>query len=205
MEKWLPVVGFEGRYEVNNYCQIKSLERDIFYEDGRIYHQKEKILTPQKWGSKCRYDKVILFKDNIRYPVSTHVVGAKAFLPNPDNLPYINHKDENPENNYIHINEDGTVDPEKSSLEWCTPKYNVNYGTCTKRRSETLTNGVRSMPVLQYTMDGVFLHRYCSASEAERQTGIQQGNISACCNGKRVCAGTRDGGKYKWKYENGDR
>ena len=65
-----------------------------------------------------------------------HRLVAQAFIPNPNNLPQVNHKDENPLNNCVWVNEDGSINYDKSNLEWCTAKYNTNYGTCIKRRSE---------------------------------------------------------------------
>ena len=61
----------------------------------------------------------------------------EAFVPNPHNYPCVNHKDENRGNNFIWVNPDGSVDLEKSNLEWCSHKYNLNYGTAQLRKAET--------------------------------------------------------------------
>lgn len=178
---WLPVVGYEELYAVNNYCEVKSLN----------YHRtgQEKKLKPAI--NRDGYYRVCLHKGNNKQNHLTHVLGMKAFVPNPDNLPCINHKDENTENNYICVNEDGTIDPDKSNLEWCTHKYNINYGTRNRRTGDKL-----SIPVIQYTKEGVYVNEYKSAHEADRQTGISYRTINRCCLGKQKTAGG-----FRWEYK----
>ena len=100
-----------------------------------------------------------------------HRFVAECFLPNPENLPCINHKDENKTNNCV------------ENLEWCTHKYNLNYGTRNERIGET-----NSKKVLQYTLDGKFVKEWQSLREIERVLGFSHGNISNCCNGKQKSA-----------------
>ena len=182
---WKPVVGYEGLYEVNNYCQIKSLN---YNKTG-----KEKILATHK--NDLNYFKVALYKNSVKKYYYIHVLGSKAFLPNPDSLPYVNHKDCNPANNYIHINKDGSVDPAKSNLEFCTQSYNINYADRNEKVADKL-----GKPVLQYSLSGDFIKEYKSASEAERQTGVSIASISMCCTGKRKVAGTKEV-SYIWRYK----
>lgn len=124
-EVWKDIEGYEGLYQVSNLGRVKSLERII--SDGR--HRKERILKPYDDGNG--YLRVELQSK----PFKLHRLVAQAFIPNPDNLPFVNHKDENPKNNRVFLNDDGSVD--ESNLEWCDNKYNINYGTTQERRIST--------------------------------------------------------------------
>lgn len=123
-----------------------------------------------------------------------HRFVAECFLPNLQNLPFINHKNE--------IKSDNRV----INLEWCTAKYNTNYGTAkqrwaeknkgSKRTEETRkkisesnkNNPKKSKKVLQFTKDWVFVKEWCSLREIERVLGYHHRNISKCCNGKQKSA-----------------
>lgn len=121
-EIWKDIKGYEGYYQVSNFGRVKSIERDIPH-GNRIIHLHSKIL-------KNRYDaggyiRISLCKNGVQKSFALHRLVAEHFIPNPNNLPQINHKDENKENNNV------------DNLEWCTPKYNTNYGTRTERASNT--------------------------------------------------------------------
>lgn len=122
-EMWRPIEGYEGLYEVSNKGRVKSLERYSI----RFGHQKElvgeKLMSLQK--SSAGYMMVHLSNKGKRTTKSVHRLVAQAFIPNPQGLPLINHKDEDPTNNHV------------ENLEWCTQKYNVNYGTARKRARVT--------------------------------------------------------------------
>lgn len=118
MESWKDIEGYEGVYQVSNEGRVRSL--------GNNKKRKEKTLKPQ--CDRLGYLTVLLYKGKPKR-LLIHRLVAKAFLPNQNDYPIINHKDENKENNFVFINEDGSVDSEKSNLEWCTSKYNCNYGT----------------------------------------------------------------------------
>jgi len=180
-EKWLPVVGLEGYYEVSNKGRIKSLERYVCMRNCQKWIP-ESLITPHRNinGYYC----VTLSKDGFAKREYLHRIVANAFLPNPMNLPFINHKDENPANNCV------------DNLEWCTHRYNSNYGTCRDRASKKLRNHpALSDRVIQMTLDENPIAEFPSMSEAERVTGIAQQNICACCRGKVIHAGG-----YKWRY-----
>lgn len=123
-EIWRPIKGYEGLYEVSNKGRVKSLER----YSVKFGHQKElvdeKPISLHK--SSAGYMVVHLSKDGERKSKSVHRLVAQVFIPNPQGLPFINHKDEDPTNNHV------------DNLEWCTQKYNVNYGTAHKRARATL-------------------------------------------------------------------
>lgn len=200
-EVWKDVVGYEGLYQVSNLGRVKSLSRLVDKGKYGTIYTKERILKNQKVN--VNYLFVILSKDGKHKNMTVHRLMAKAFLPNPDNLSDVNHKDENPSNNFIYINKDGSVDYEKSNLEWCTHKYNCNYGTSkfriiktrrknndvsemVKKQKETkkrLKSRCRPLPVAQYKMDGELVATYESALQASKITGIHVSAILRCCHG----------------------
>ena len=128
-----------------------------------------------------------------------HRLIAEAFLPNPENLPQVNHKDEDKTNNFVFLNEDGSVDKEKSNLEWKNHRDNCNHGTRNERIAKankiSHTNGKLSKKVLQFTLDDEFVREWPSASECGRN-GFNQGHVSACCRGEEK---TYKG--FKWCYK----
>lgn len=153
------------------------------------------------------YYKVGLRKEGKTKTVTIHRLMMEAFVPNPLNLPCINHKDENKQNNFIWVTEDGTVDLEKSNLEWCSVKYNSNYGTARERMEKKMINHPSlSKPVCQFTINGELIMEYSSAAEASRQTGINVSEIKNCCNCRKhadkngYIHTTKSAGGYVWKH-----
>ena len=108
MEEWKDIKGYEGLYQISNKGRVKSL------------YNKSKILRP---GKRKGYFFVWLYKNKKRKQYSIHRLVAEHFLLNPDNLPVVNHKDENKLNNNV------------ENLEWCTVEYNNNYGTANDKRT----------------------------------------------------------------------
>lgn len=160
-------------YQISSNGRIKSLN---YRNTG-----KEHILKPVK--TKCGYLQVRLYDKNKYYHLYVHRLVAEAFLPNPDNLPCVNHKDECKTNNIV------------SNLEWCDYKYNSNFGTAIQRCSEKKINGKKSKSVLQYDLEGNLIKEWKSLSECGRN-GFNPGSISACCRGK-----LKTHKKYIWKYK----
>ena len=122
-EEWRPIEGYEGLYEVSSYGRVRSLDRYVktCYGSYRLY--KGKVLSP---GKKSDGYLLINLSCNGKYnTIRVHRLVAQAFLPNPDNLPEVNHKDENKTNNSV------------ENLEWCDRKYNMNFGTRIKRLINT--------------------------------------------------------------------
>lgn len=119
-EEWRKIEGYSN-YMISNLGNVKNTKTG-------------KILTLRK--SHDYYQCCLSNNGKLKY-IFNHRLVAMAFIPNPDNLPYINHKDEDKTNNFVYINEDGTVNLEKSNIEWCSAKYNINYGTANKRRSNS--------------------------------------------------------------------
>ena len=182
IEIWKHVVGYEGLYEVSSLGRVRSLDR----YDGRAY-KRSRILKPRIHsnylavnlcnGGKCREQLI-------------HRLVAKTFIPNPNNLPMVNHKDENKLNNMIWINEDGSIDYDKSNLEWCDAKYNRNYGSMNEKLAKHF-----SKPILQFSNNNKLIKKWDSIREAERHTGVYNQHICACCQGK-----IKSAGGYIWKY-----
>lgn len=170
MEIYKDIEGYEGLYQISSNGVIRSL--------GNDKTRKEKILKPAINNKGYLY--VGLHKQRKRKHYLIHRLVAEAFIPNPNNYPIINHKDENPLNNNV------------SNLEWCTYEHNNNYGTRNQRVAASCTNNQKKSKPVFCLETGVV---YPSASEVERQLGFLQGNISACCNGKR-----KQVYGFHWKY-----
>lgn len=107
-EIWKDIPEYEGLYQVSNLGRIKSLPRK------GTHTTKERIMNFTK--SNKGYFIAVLSKDYKKKSFSVHRLVAQAFIPNPNNLPQVNHKDENKENNNI------------NNLEWCSNWYNTHYG-----------------------------------------------------------------------------
>ena len=122
MEEWRDIKGYEGAYQVSSYGRIRSLDRIVERKTGNYKH-KGRILKQN--DDTHGYLKVNLTKHDKKKTFKVHRLVAQAFIPNPNNYTVINHKDENKTNNKV------------ENLEWCTSKYNNNYGTIQKRHSET--------------------------------------------------------------------
>ena len=122
-EIWRPVVGYEGLYEVSNTGQVRSLDRYVKNNHSYRLH-KGKVLSLLK--NEYGYIQVVLSCNGKHNTITVHRLVAQAFILNPNNLPEVNHKDEDKTNNSV------------ENLEWCTAKYNSNYGTRNIRRRETL-------------------------------------------------------------------
>lgn len=153
---------------------VRSLERPYTICSKTIISTKSKIL---KRGIVKGYYNVELNVNGVAKKIFVHRLVALAFIPNINNLPCINHKDENPLNNRM------------ENLEWCTIEYNLKYGTRQERISKN-----RKRKVLQYSSEGEYIAEYDGAIDAENATGIKRQNISKVILGKRHTAGG-----YIWK------
>ena len=177
-EIWKDIDGYEGLYQISNLGRVKSLK----YHNNKfkLTVSREKILKP---CIHSNYYCVILTKNKNHKNYSVHRLVAQAFIPNPKNLPCVNHKDENKLNNEV------------SNLEWCTYKYNSNYGIgAEKAKTIAKINIINNSKAVQCVETGVI---YKSAAEAERLTGIRASSISQARNGKYKTAGG-----FHWKFKN---
>ena len=169
-EIWKSIIGYEGLYEASNLGRIRSLKYD-----------KVRILKPGK--DECGYLRVVLYKGGKKNFCKVHRLVAEAFIPNPYNLPEINHRNEIKSDNFV------------ENLEWCTHCYNVSYGTLPQRQSKTQLNDIKkSKPVYQYTLDGVLVRVWPSVNECRRY-GFSLAHVAACCRGER-----KSHKGYIWSY-----
>ena len=138
-EEWRTIKDYEGLYEISNMGRVKSLPKCAFTSNPYFTgyrHTKEKIL---KGGTtKLGYKTVTLRKNGKGKFIYIHRLVAEAFIPNPNDLPEVNHKDENPANNCV------------DNLEWCTHIYNGNYGTVKKRCGNSCNNFKHTEATKQY-------------------------------------------------------
>lgn len=164
MERWKTIEDYPN-YMVSDMGRVKSLN----------YHRtgKEKFLKDSK--DKDGYLYVNLSKEGKVKKFKVHRLVASAFLDNPNNLPEVNH-----------INEDKT-DNRFENIEYCDRFYNMNYGTRTERTQK---------PILQFTKEGEFVKKWVSATQVQKELGINQSHISKCCKGKKKSIGG-----YIWGYE----
>lgn len=153
-EIWKDIEGYEGLYQVSNLGRVKGLKRGG-------------IIKPQL--SHRGYYRVGLYKNRKYHAATVHRLVAIAFVPNPYNLPEVNHKDENKTNNRA------------DNLEWCTRYYNLTFGSRVKRISD---NQRKTMSTRKPVLNVDTGKEYISISEAARDTGYAVATISDCCNGK---------------------
>lgn len=177
-ELWNPIVGYEGLYEVSNAGQIRSIDRLVKHRNGGLAKRKggSIAITKNVYG----YMKCGLSKNGEAKTWLVHRLVAMAFIPNPNNLPEVNH-----------INEI-TYDNRITNLEWCESSYNQKYGTRTKR------SGKKHRKIIcQLNMFGEVLAKYSSLSEVCKLFNYRKCHISRCANGYEATAYG-----YKWKYIN---
>ena len=167
---WRDIKGYEGKYQVSNIGEVRSLN----YRGGGY------IKKLRQWTNKDGYKYVRLYKNGKHNIYKVHRLVAQTFIPNPNNLPQVNH-----------INEVKT-DNRASNLEWCDCKYNINYGNHNSKMAKS--KGKRTICINTGEI-------FNSASEAGRKYNIPVGNISKCCRGEYKSAGKdKDGNKLIWKY-----
>ena len=174
---------YEGLYKVSNLGKILSLDYN--------HTGKPDLMEPSE--DTTGYFKVILSKNKERKNCLVHRLVAETFLPNPENKPCINHKIEGEKGkkiNMVIFNEDGTIDKERTTIEWVTPKENNDYGTHNERSAKA-----RSKKVLQLSLTGELIRKWDSTMECGRN-GFNQSLVCQCCQGKRK---THKG--FRWKYE----
>ena len=176
---------YEGLYKVSNWGRILSLN---YRNTG-----KADLMTPNT--NTDGYLRVNLWKNGEYKTCYVHRLITETFLPNPENLQEVNHKDEDKTNNFVFLNEDGSVDKEKSNLECKNHRDNIYHGTRNERVSKAMTNGKLSKRVLQLSLSGELIREWESTQECGRN-GFNQGAVAACCRGKQK---THKGFRFMYK------
>ena len=159
-------------YQVSNLGRLMSLN----------YNRTGKAELLKPFDNGRGYLQVALCKNKIPQDFLLHRIIAETFLPNPEGKPCVNHKIEGNEGkkiNMVIFNEDGTIDEERTTIEWATYEENNNYETRTERAAKT-----RSKKVLQLSLTGDLISEWPSTKECGRN-GFNSGNVVECCNGKR--------------------
>lgn len=196
-EIWKDIKGYEGLYQISNIGRVKSHPRI----KGCIYH-KEKILSPHDNGNG--YLCVDLYGgNNNRRKYYIHRLVAEMFIQNPNDYPIVNHKDENRKNNIV------------ANLEWCTYKYNLNYGNVRYKMSKAHRGKPKPLPTImvvdgkEYTRTSVIClttgEVFKTIKEAAKYYNIEnlRSHISRMCKGTRQYSylGTLpDKTPLKWMY-----
>lgn len=147
-ELWKPCPEFETKYLISSHGRILGVGTYNTCKKGELIKQHKK-------KGRNGYMQVRLYDNGKAKTIETHVLVAKAFIPNLDNLPCINHKDEDKTNNHA------------ENLEWCTNQYNIEYS--------------HAMPVDVYTKEGEYIESFKSITRASNKYGIFGSNISRCC------------------------
>lgn len=173
-EVWKDIPNCEGLYQVSNFGNVKSLGRYVRVSDKLGGRRKKKECLLKIEVCKNGYLRVSLNKDCSRKHFLVHRLVAEAFIPNPQNMPQINHKDEDKTNNRV------------ENLEWCDAKYNSNYGKRTMKASIA-----KFKPVKQYDMQGNFIREFSSFKEASDSVGVSVY--------KQDCKAGRSVGGYQWR------
>lgn len=154
-EIWKDIDGLEGEYAISNKGRVKNLKTNkILAEIDNGHGYKQVILKGKHY--------------------LVHRLVALAFLPNPNKLPYINHKNE--------IKHDNNVE----NLEWCSASYNTNY-----------SSHKQSCEIKQLTLDGQLVNIWESSMQIEKETGYSAGNIIKCCKGRH-----KQAYGFQWEYVN---
>lgn len=181
MALWRDIAGYEGLYRISDEGEVVSLPREVMVDCGngmfKTMHRSEKKLTPHLRGKNgLFYPAITLSKDGESKAFSIHRLVALTFIPNPKNLPEVNHKDENP------------LNCRADNLEWCTRQYNAEYSKAKK--------------VAQY-FDGEKIAEYKSIVVASDITGIGRTSINnVLCGWTRTAGGFE--WKYCDKIEGSD-
>lgn len=176
-EVWKDIIGYEGIYQISNLGQIRSKDRYARVCGGGRRLVKGKILKPCICSNG--YMEAHLRLNGTRKVFLLHRLVAIHFIENPYDFPEVNHKDENIQNCGA------------DNLEWCTSKYNANYGT----RNQRMMLGRKFKPVLQFDKKGNFVKKWDKMADACRASGADVTSMIRVCKGKqKTCVG------YIWKY-----
>lgn len=190
-------ISFAGFYQVSNLGNVRSVDRYITYSDGRVYHYKGKMVVKMS-HVRDGYLYVRLNKNQYYCHCKVHRLVAEAFIPNPDNLPTIDHIDTNKRNNVV------------TNLRWVTLSDNCLNSLTRKKRSEIAKATIKKAletrkakhcktaehTTLQYDLNMNLIAEYQSIMEIHRKFGYDVSSIAKCCKGiKKTCYG------FIWRFK----
>ena len=170
-EEWKDIEGFEGKYQVSNFGRVKSLNYN------RCGYSRLLVPKINNYG----YEWVELFANGKGVCRQVHRLVAMAFIPNPNEYPVINHRDENIRNNRA------------DNLEWCDQRYNTRYSLNLHQKERSTRKHKR--PIAQIDKDGNIVKIWDYSRQVEKEGNMSQWSILQCCNGKRKTAYG-----YTWHY-----
>ena len=170
-EIWKDIEGYEGAYEVSNLGRVHSIPHRTFRGISGVDH-----ILPQ-YDNGHGYMAVELWKGDKSKRCYVHRLVASAFIPNPNNYPQVNHKDEDKSNNNV------------SNLEWCTCSYNNTYNNLKERARQTYIKNGNSTLIDLYTKDGKFIKTYESANEVGKDGFVRRAVYNVCYHRNRTHKG----------------
>ena len=187
-EIWKQIDGYDGIYEISSLGRLKVLKREVNHSRNPNFKvvRKEKIASLQK--DKNGYLNIILTKDKKQKKFSVSRLVSKAFIPNPENKPHVNHK------------KGIKTDNRATELEWCTNLENQHHswnklGRKSSNKGKFGKKNHGSIKIVQLTFGGKIIKIWDCINDAERYGGFNHGTISACCRGK-----FKQHKGFKWKY-----
>ncbi|AFY98256.1 putative HNH endonuclease [Leuconostoc phage phiLN12] len=156
---------------------IQDFPNYSIFKDGTVVNNiSGKQLKPSE--DRYGYKFVGLYKNKRRFYFRVHRLLAIHFINNPQNLSYVNHKDEDKSNNSV------------DNLEWCTPSYNVNYGTRNIRMAQTQGHSIKAFK------NGIFVGSFYSERKCARELNIDPSHVSKAVRGLQKTAGG-----YTFEYD----
>jgi hypothetical protein len=166
-EIWKDIPGYEGSYKVSSHGRIMTLRRMFIRSNGWPQTIPKKVLRPRKRGGKKKYLVVRLSKDQFGKNISVHRLVACGFIPNEENLPVVNHKDGNTQNNHV------------SNLEWATVLYNRQHAGSVLKAYEKYKK-----PINAFSISGTLLHSFDCVRHASIKLSVSRASITNVAKGR---------------------